>query len=255
MPTNTWQAYNAWAGKSVYVYNSSADPTVIGAKAGNPNQRAAKVSFDRPMTNMIAEYNWVLRTEFPLIWWLERQGYNLTYTDDLGVHSQPAQLRPPLTKTVAIAGHSEYWTKEMRDNVEAARDAGVNIASFSANTAYWQVRLEDAGRSLVCFKTVQSRDVNPPDGGTDGVNDFGPGNVDRPVAAGDPLGTDHAQGGTGTAADNPGLVTTTFRDAGVAQGGTGAPDNDPAARDYEGLGRARPEPSGECPFRGHVHRR
>jgi hypothetical protein len=225
MPTNTWQAYNAWGGKSIYVYNSSERPTVIGAKGTGPyalQERAAKVSFDRPMTNVIAEYNWVLRTEFPLIWWLERQGYNLTYTDDLGVHSQPAELRPPLTKTVAIAGHSEYWTKEMRDNMEAARDAGANIASFSANTAYWQVRLENAGRSLVCFKTVQSRDVNTADAGADGVNDFGPDNTGR-GASDDPLGSDGRQGGVG---DNPGLVTTTFRDAGVAPPPqAGAPDN------------------------------
>ena len=245
MPTNTWQAYNAWGGKSVYVYNSSANPTVIGAKAGNPNQRAAKVSFDRPMTNVIAEYNWVLRTEFPLIWWLERQGYNLTYTDDLGVHSQPAQLRPPLTKTVAIAGHSEYWTKEMRDNMEAARDAGANIASFSANTAYWQVRLEDAGRSLVCFKTVQSRDVNPPDGGTDGVNDFGPGNIDRPVAAGDPLGADHAQGGTGANGGQSGPGHHHLPRRGRRAGRHGRAGQlpvgaYPGGRDYEGLGRAGP---------------
>jgi hypothetical protein len=240
MPTNTWQAYNAWSGKSLYVYNSSSAYTVIGPSANAPyagQYRAAKVSFDRPMSNMYNDFNWVLRTEFPLIWWLERQGYNLAYTDDYGVHSQPAELRPPLTKTVAIAGHSEYWSSEMRTNMEAARDAGANIASFSANTAYWQVRLEDNGRSLVCFKTVQDSDIETD--GTDGVNAFGPG-LDARGGANDPLGADAAVGGVGANADKPALATTTFRDPGAAIVDPDAPDNLPAARNFEGRGRVGP---------------
>ena len=54
-----------------------------------------------------------------------------------------------------IPGHSEYWSREEFHGFKAARDAGVNIASFSANTAYWKVRYEDGGRTLVCYKTVQ----------------------------------------------------------------------------------------------------
>ena len=30
----------------------------------------------------------------------------------------------------------------MRDNVETARDAGVNLAFFSGNTSCWQIRFE-----------------------------------------------------------------------------------------------------------------
>jgi len=244
MPTNTWQAYNPWTGKSLYPYNSSSDDTVIGPSPNYPApapERAAKVSFDRPMSNMLADYNWVLRSEFPLIWWLERQGYNLSYTDDYGVHSQEEQLLPPVTKTIAIAGHSEYWTSQMRDNMEAARNAGTNIASFSANAAYWQVRLEDDGRSLVCFKTVQDSDINT--NGKNGVNDFGEGNIDRPgaVPANDPLGADRAQGGTGANADTPADATTTFRDPGSVPGAADAPDNLPSARDFEGAGRVAPD--------------
>jgi len=233
MPTNTWQAYNNWPNRSLYVYNSFGADTVAGSS------RAVKVSFDRPWSNYVADYNWVLRTEFPLIWWLEQQGFDIAYTDDFGMHSQPLQLRLPRTKTLVIAGHSEYWTKEMRDNVDAARDAGTNIASFSANSAYWQVRYEDAGRTLVCFKTVQSRDVDSADGGEDGVNDFGPGALTRPSPS-DPLGADQARGGTGANADNPALVTTTFRDAGANANAPGAPDADPP-REFEGSGRVGPD--------------
>ncbi|MGB8337395.1 MAG: N,N-dimethylformamidase beta subunit family domain-containing protein, partial [Burkholderiales bacterium] len=39
-------------------------------------------------------------------------------------------------------GHDEYWTKQMRDAVESARDLGVNLGFFGANTGYWQIRLD-----------------------------------------------------------------------------------------------------------------
>jgi hypothetical protein len=219
MPTNSWQAYNNWGGKSLYFYNSNG-PGVGGTQAtvagtNNGRSRAVKVSFDRPHSNASSDYNWVLRTEFPLIFWLERQGYKLSYTDDLNVDSQPSQLLPAKTRTVVVAGHSEYWTKGMRDNVEAARNAGTNVASFSANTAYWQVRYEDAGRTLVCFKTVEGTVAN----GAAGVNDYGPGATGR-GGPNDPLGADQR---AGTGDDRPQYATTTFRDRGAAPGAAQAP--------------------------------
>ena len=49
----------------------------------------------------------------------------------------------------------------MRDHVEAARDAGVHLGFFSANSAYWQIRLEpsaascSADRIMVCHKKAK----------------------------------------------------------------------------------------------------
>ena len=76
---------------------------------------------------------------------------------------------------LVIPGHSEYWSREQFLNFKAARDAGVNIASFSANTAYWKVRYENGTRTMVCYKTVQgdgsggSGRVTPNDQGPDGL--------------------------------------------------------------------------------------
>ena len=39
-------------------------------------------------------------------------------------------------------GHDEYWSGTQRANVEAARDAGVNLAFFSGNEVYWKTRYE-----------------------------------------------------------------------------------------------------------------
>jgi hypothetical protein len=248
MPTNTWQAYNNWNGHSLYVYNSTGpgfggDETIAGQYNGR--SRAVKVSFDRPYNNVLSDYNWVLRTEFPLIYWLEQQGYDIAYTEDVAVHSNAAQLLPSSTKTYVITGHSEYWTEEMFNNVQAARNAGTNIASFSANTAYWKVRYEDATRTLVCFKTVQGNEVTVPGQAagnpTLGVNDFGPGATQPErlptVPPNDPLGLDKFGH---TADDKPQFCSTTFRDPGAVAGSPTAP-NDANVRGRGRTGPNRPE--------------
>jgi hypothetical protein len=57
----------------------------------------------------------------------------------------------------------------MRDNVEAARDNGVNLAFFGANVAYWQIRMEpssitgDLDRTIVCYKNKSSDPMSSAD--------------------------------------------------------------------------------------------
>jgi hypothetical protein len=138
---NTYQAYNNWGGKSLYPYNSVGGPAV-------------KVSFDRPYDQWDgagAFFDW----DFPMIRWLEREGYNVTYVTDVDAHADSRYL---LGRRVLLsAGHDEYWSWEMRDSWEAARDGGYSLAFFSGNDVYWQVRYEPsttgaANRVLVCYK-------------------------------------------------------------------------------------------------------
>ena len=171
LPTNTWQAYNYWGGRSTYTYNSryGNSGSIVPATG---TERAAKVSWDRPYNNWIGDYNWVLRTEFPAIWWMEQQGYDVAYTDDLSLHFDPDQALAPKTKSLAILGHGEYWTKGIRDAVEEARDSGVSIYNFGANTGYWRVRYETVdgrpaanaaeARVLVCYKTIEGGGTTQP---------------------------------------------------------------------------------------------
>jgi uncharacterized repeat protein (TIGR01451 family) len=56
-------------------------------------------------------------------------------------------------------GHDEYWSGGQRANVEAARDAGVNLLFWSGNEVYWKTRWETSiapdgteYRTLVCYK-------------------------------------------------------------------------------------------------------
>jgi hypothetical protein len=70
----------------------------------------------------------------------EQQGLDVTYTTDVDVHLRPELLRNH--KAYVAPAHDEYWTVEMRDAVELARDRGVNLLFMGANTAYRRIRLE-----------------------------------------------------------------------------------------------------------------
>lgn len=69
-------------------------------------------------------------------------------------------------RLLLTAGHDEYWSRAMRDKVDAMVAAGGNVAVFSGNTCWWQVRFEAAGgvdnRTMVCYKsTAADPDTRP----------------------------------------------------------------------------------------------
>jgi hypothetical protein len=140
VPVNTWQAYNSWGGHSLYDFNS------------RNGRRASRVSFDRPYAigmpgSQASPVGW----EYQLVRFLEREGVDVSYQTDLDTDRDPGSLLSH--RLVMTAGHSEYWTKAMRDAFEAARDQGTNLAFLGANNAYWQVRYENDRRKLVGYKS------------------------------------------------------------------------------------------------------
>jgi hypothetical protein len=157
VPVNTWEAYNPWGGKALY------DSLSEGGTASN------RVSFDRPLPlNAFQTWEW----EIQLVRFLEREGYDVSYQTDVDTHRDPGSL---LThRLVIVDGHDEYWTSRIRDAFDAARDAGTNLAFMGANIGYWQIRYEDAERTVVAYKespdpvtdptlqTVQFRQLTPP---------------------------------------------------------------------------------------------
>ena len=78
--------------------------------------------------------------EYPMVRWLEKNGYDMTYITDVDTDSNVN----PLTNHKAFldVGHDEYWSMGMRNNVSHAINAGVNVAFFSGNESYWQIRFE-----------------------------------------------------------------------------------------------------------------
>ncbi len=164
MSTNTFQAYNNYDGKSVYSSNSGTCDTVANAP------RAVKVSLHRPYNATMQDPNYFYRAEYPMVRWLEQQGYDITYSTNMDTHRSGKVGSPNRLldhKAFLSVGHDEYWSEEMRNAITAARDAGVHIGFFTANTGYWRVRFEpdpvtnEPDSVMVTYKTTESGSPDP----------------------------------------------------------------------------------------------
>lgn len=82
--------------------------------------------------------------------WAERSGYSLEYAVNTDLEFCPEILKN--YRLVLSVGHDEYWSAPMRDQLEQFVEGGGNVAFFSGNNLWWQVRSEDRGRALVCWK-------------------------------------------------------------------------------------------------------
>lgn len=131
---NTWQAYNTWPSNySVYTHPK-----------GNQGPWA-DVSFDRPYGRE-AQYNGVVNDpltlgsgeflpfEFPLAYWLEQQGYDVTYCSNSDLLTPDRGLK---CRVFVSIGHDEYWDIRQFHSVTALRDAGVNLMFLSGNSVCW----------------------------------------------------------------------------------------------------------------------
>jgi hypothetical protein len=140
----TWQAYNPWGGKSLYV-----------------GPAAQEVSFDRPYLEGAGAGHY-FRYEHHFVTWAESRGLDLVYVTNVDVDRDPSLLSGQ--RLFLSVGHDEYWSRPARQAVEAAIAAGVSAAFLSANTMYWQIRLEPAKhdgtprRTQVCWKGLVARD-------------------------------------------------------------------------------------------------
>jgi hypothetical protein len=155
----TWQAYNDYGGHSLYGNSVTFDL----------NDRAYKVSYNRPFNTRSFQdesVTFLFGTEYPMVRWLEANGYDVTYFTGLDASRNGSLIRNH--KLYLSVGHDEYWTGPHRANVEAARDAGVNLAFFSGNEVFWKTRWENSidgsntpFRTLVCYKETLGPNSNP----------------------------------------------------------------------------------------------
>ena len=144
----TWQAYNTYGGSSLYT----------GSASNPPAARAHKISYNRPFSTRGGPLeDWVFNAEYPMVRWLERNGYDVSYFTDVDSDRRGTEI---LEHQVWMStGHDEYWSAGQRASVEAARAAGVHLAFFSGNEIYWKIRWENSTdgsnvpyRTLVCYK-------------------------------------------------------------------------------------------------------
>ncbi|GAB3744918.1 hypothetical protein GCM10028864_13680 [Microlunatus parietis] len=141
----TWQAYNTYGGSNFY--------------QGKDNGRAYKLSYNRPFSTrgVVNGRDFLFANEYPMIRFLESNGYDVSYVSGLDTHLDPALITKH--KVFLSVGHDEYWSEAQRDHVKAARDAGTNLAFFSGNEVYWKTRWEPSqdgtntpNRTLTCYK-------------------------------------------------------------------------------------------------------
>ncbi|BBH67980.1 hypothetical protein ACTI_46650 [Actinoplanes sp. OR16] len=138
---STWQAYNTYGGNSLYV--------------GSPAGRAYKVSYNRPITTRgTGAEDFVFNAEYPMVRWLEANGYDVSYIAGVDADRSGALLKNH--RAFLSVGHDEYWSGQQRANVEAARDAGVSLAFLSGNEVFWKTRWEDGYRTMVCYKETHA---------------------------------------------------------------------------------------------------
>jgi hypothetical protein len=130
----TWQSYNRWpARRSLYDYEDSMWHTAPGNDVGFDRPYAIALNWLPvnyfPITNGSGEF---LLWEFPLAFWLEKEGYDVSYISNIDTHADRAGLLR--AKGWLSVGHDEYWTQQMYDNVSYARDQGVSLAFLSGNS-------------------------------------------------------------------------------------------------------------------------
>jgi hypothetical protein len=163
----TWQAYNTWGGAG----NGNVGYDLYGEfndVTGNniSSTRARAVSFNRPYLDQAETdgagsfFLW----DFPMIRWLESQGYNVTYATDVDIETNPNLLSG--RKAFINTGHDEYYSDNMRTNLQGYINGGAHAAFFSANNVYYRIRWANDSngqpdRTVICYKDA-SDPQSPP---------------------------------------------------------------------------------------------
>jgi hypothetical protein len=140
----TWSAYNRWpTDYSIYTKHQGYSST--GVPSGT-------VSFERPYALFTHPVNKIKKSggsgeylpwEFPLAFWMEQHGYDVSYISNIDTHADPDGLLR--SKGFISVGHDEYWTLDMYNNVLKARDEGVSLAFFGGNSVLCVVPMLPSG--------------------------------------------------------------------------------------------------------------
>jgi hypothetical protein len=173
LATSTYNAYNDWGGPNLYggaVRVSFRRPFAAGllrkpvpamrypnvGDAEDPEHERFRAWADTHglsrWSGSAGWHNW----ERVFVRWAERQGYAVDVATGAGLDGDPGILGG--YRLAVSAGHDEYWSWGMRDALEAFIAGGGNVAFFSGNAVCWQVRFEDDGATMVCYKDRYAED-------------------------------------------------------------------------------------------------
>lgn len=188
----TAQAYNFWGGSSFYVPGDGGEKTFDRPYLSNWfNPEHGSNSSDVPGLDSLGAshfFTW----EFSFVKWLEGQGYVAEYTDEIQIHrdnldsvSGPGSFIKKYNSYFSL-GHDEYWSYEMRKDVELEfRNTSMptnadpnlrathNLAFLSGNTCFWKINFTTSDlRRILNLRT--SCAPNCPAGCYDSMSWHGP---------------------------------------------------------------------------------
>jgi hypothetical protein len=128
---NTWQAYNQWPDKdSVYTHPKGNQGPWSDVSFDRPYGMYPQI-FQNPQT--VGSGEW-LCFEYPMAYWLEQHGYDVTYCSNSDMLTPDRGLK---CKAFLSVGHDEYWDLRQFNSVTAMRDAGVDLMFLSGNSVCW----------------------------------------------------------------------------------------------------------------------
>jgi hypothetical protein len=189
LSTNTLHAYNYWGGASAYCHVESLMrreatlpeamanaigvlstqrpfpplllapppdmPRLVNLRPRDFEERTwagadPKWSREHAQSPYDGSAGYLHKWEHAFVTWAEGEGLAFDYLTDFDLDRDPHVLDG--YEVVLLVGHSEYWSARERDQLEAFVDRGGNLAIFSGNTAFWKVRWENDGKTLICHK-------------------------------------------------------------------------------------------------------
>lgn len=180
--TNTWNAYNAFGGRSNYInaaglpdrpiVNSRQDlgrySEVMLSEWSPPDEDYPALSFERPeVANSVPPHerpedpmrgrlsSSMAPAEWRLLAWLEREGFAYDTYADQQLHDGTLALSG--YRILVICVHPEYWSRRMFERVQAFVASGGRLVSLGGNCLNCEVELPD-GRSMRCRTQLTSDD-------------------------------------------------------------------------------------------------
>jgi hypothetical protein len=117
---NTWQAYNRWPDDySLYISPRGSLTGDVDVSFDRPYGKYCQI-YENPQSVGSGEF---LCWEYPLCYWLEKQGYDVTYCSNVDLTDA---ARPARVKVFLSNGHDEYWDLRQYENVKSAINSGTN---------------------------------------------------------------------------------------------------------------------------------
>jgi hypothetical protein len=141
----TWAAYNRWPDHYA-LYNDGKQEWYQG--------KGVRVSWDRPYGKYCQVLDAPLSQgsgefflwEFPLAFWMEKEGYDVSYISNIDTHADGQGLLR--ARGWISIGHDEYWSLDMFKNVKEAVAGGVNAAFLSGDTCWGTLAIQPSGRDV-----------------------------------------------------------------------------------------------------------